>query len=215
MVNDGSQEARNPKSGFDTRSACRDDLDSACANSGDEWEKAHTSCQLGSGGLGGFQLRHIGAEEAQKERRRGARSGVPVELELELSETQISRDSRRETCRFAAELPPNAICGPIQPASPPRQVSQQSSAKQASEGDESDESLRRTAANASPQWTEAERMNARHASHHTMPIRQAEWPQPPTIPAAFESGRTRNRTSSSHRAALQIMAAGQVWPPSS
>lgn len=58
-------------------------------------------------------------------------------------------------------------------------------------------------------------MNARHASHHTMPIRQAEWPQPPTIPSAFDGGRTRNRTSSSHRAALQIMAAGQAWPPSS
>lgn len=107
MVNDGSQEARNPKSGFDTRSACRDDLDSACAKAGDDWEKAHTSCQLGSGGLGGYQLRHIGAEEAQKERSRGARSGVPVELELALSETQTQQGLEERDmqicCRAATE----------------------------------------------------------------------------------------------------------------
>lgn len=53
-------------------------------------------------------------------------------------------------------------------------------------------------------------MNARHASHHTMPIRQAEWAQPPTIPAALRA--VAPGTGQAHRieAALQIMAAGQA-----
>lgn len=144
MVNDGSQEARNPKSGFETRSACRDDLDSACANAGDEWERAHTSCQLGSGGLVATNYDTSGQKRPRKrgEGERGVeRGGVGVGVERDPD--SLSRDSRRETlqncCRAATERLS------ADRSSPPRQVSQQSSPKQASEGDESDESLHRTA----------------------------------------------------------------------
>lgn len=55
---------------------CRDDLDSGFFRFwGRVGERTHElpACPPG---LGGNQLRHVGAEEAQKERSRGARSGV-------------------------------------------------------------------------------------------------------------------------------------------
>lgn len=74
MVNDGSQEARNPKSGFETRSACRDDLDSACANSGDEWEREHTTNELPAWLRGWWQpiTTHRGRRGPETEEKRSA-----------------------------------------------------------------------------------------------------------------------------------------------
>lgn len=57
-------------------------------------------------------------------------------------------------------------------------------------------------------------MNARHASHHTMPIRPTESAQPPTIPAALRT--VAPGTGQAHRIELRCRSwqLGKAWPPS-
>lgn len=139
VVNDGSQEARNPKSGFEGIGVAGTTLTLPSANSGDERESAPKSSQLVSGGsvatnydtLGQKRPRKRGEEECVVEC-----GGVGV---LEMSETQtLTQGLEARVERHAGLL--QSCCHRTLSAdrsSPPRQVSQQFLAE-ASEVDESD-----------------------------------------------------------------------------